>query len=198
MSTLALNIQMNGKHVVIIGGGAVALRKLRTLLATGAHVAVVAMNVCPEIVALKDSGVLTVRVGSYSAADLKDAFLVIAATDNIQVNAQISSDALGRNVLVAVADNPATGDCAFPAVIKRGNLEIAVSTGGHCPTFAVDMRDRIAEDIGPEYGAVLDQLAKEREKLLTNGSPLTYNVHVLRSLATRLLAEITERKEPLP
>ena len=198
MSTLALNIQMVGKQAVIVGGGTVALRKLRTLLAAGASVKVVAMNACPEIVALKDSGVLALRIGSYSAADLKDAFLVIAATDNIQVNEQISSDALGRNVLVAVASNPASGDCTFPAVMRRGNLEIAVSTGGHCPTFAVDVRNCIAERIGPEYGAILDQLTEEREKLLTNGSPSTYNVRVLRSLATYLLAEITERKEPLP
>lgn len=198
MSTLALNVRMKGKQAVIIGGGAVALRKLHTLLTAGASVKVVAMDACPEIIALKDSGLLALRIGRYSVADLKDAFLVIAATDNVIVNEQISSDARDRNMLVAVADNPASGNCTFPAVIKRGNLEIAVSTGGHCPTFAVDVRDRIAEHIGPEYGAILDQLAGEREKLLTNGSPSTYNVHVLRSLATRLLAEITERKEPLP
>ena len=158
MSTLALNIRMHGKTAVVIGGGTVALRKIRTLLAAGASVRVAGTTVCPEIAALNDSGALAVRVGSYAASDLDGAFLVIAATD----------DAL------------------------------AVSTGGRCPTFAVDVRDRIAEHIGAEYGTILQLLTAEREKLLTNGSSSTYNAQVLRSLAGRLLAEFTERKESLP
>jgi len=198
MSTLALNIRMDGKLAVIIGGGAVALRKLRTLLSAGASVRLVAMNICPEIAALKDSGALVVRDGSYNLADLDNAFLVVAATDNALVNEQVCADARERAILVTVADNPATGDCTFPALLRRGNLEIAVSTGGSCPTFAVDVRDCIAEHIGHEYGTILDQLAGEREKLLTNGCPSTYNTQVLRSLARRLLAELTERKESMP
>lgn len=198
MSTLAFNIRMDGKLTVIIGGGAVALRKLRTLLSAGAFVRLVAMNICPEIAALKDSGALVVRDGSYIMADLDNAFLVVAATDNALVNEQVCADARGRAILVTVADNPATGDCTFPALLRRGNLEIAVSTGGSCPTFAVDVRDCVAEHIGHEYGTILDQLAGEREKLLTNGCPSTYNTQVLRSLARRLLAELTERKESMP
>jgi len=198
MPTLALNVRMHGKLAVIVGGSTVALRKLRTLLTAGASVRVVALTICPEIAALKDSGELSARVGSYTVSDLDGAFLVIAATDNAQVNEQVCADAREREMLVTVVDNPPAGDCTFPAVLQRGNLEIAVSTGGHCPTFAVDVRDRIAEQIGDEYGTILHQLAEEREKLLTNGSSSTYNVQVLRSLAKRLLAEPTERKEPLP
>jgi siroheme synthase (precorrin-2 oxidase/ferrochelatase) len=82
--------------------------------------------------------------------------------------------------------------------LQRGDLAIAVSTGGRCPTFAVDVRDYIAGHIGNEYGALLEEIAAEREKLLTNGSSGTYNTQVLRSLASRLISELTERKEPLP
>jgi precorrin-2 dehydrogenase/sirohydrochlorin ferrochelatase len=82
--------------------------------------------------------------------------------------------------------------------LQRGDLNIAVSTGGRCPTFAVDVRDYIAGHISSEYGALLEQIASEREKLLTNGSPGPYNTQVLRSLASRLISELTERKEPLP
>jgi len=198
MSTLALNVRMQGKLAVIIGGGAVALRKLRTLRRAGAAVKVVALTVCPEIAALRDSGVLTVRSGSYAVSDLDGAFLVIAATDDVRVNGQVCADALERGMLVAVADNPARGNCTFPALLQRGDLEIAVSTGGRCPTFAVDVRDEIAEHIGHKYGTILDQLSAEREKLLTNGSSSTYNTEVLRSLARRLLAELTDHKESLP
>jgi precorrin-2 dehydrogenase/sirohydrochlorin ferrochelatase len=195
MVTLALNIQMHGRQVVIIGGGTVALRKFRTLLAAGASITVVAMDIRPEIVALAEAGALSVRVGCYRSADLDGAFLVIAATDNATVNERIASDARERGILAAVADNPAEGDCTFPAMLRRGDLEIAVSTGGRCPAFAADVRDCIAGVIGHEYGDILEQLAGEREKLLTNGSPSTYNTHVLRSLARRLLAKPTENKE---
>lgn len=198
MSTLALNIRMHDKAAVVIGGGTVALRKLRTLLAAGASVRVVGTTICPEIAALQDAGALAVRIGSYTAADLDGAFLVIAATDDALVNEKVCADAGERRILVAVADNPVAGGCTFPATLKRGDLEIAVSTGGRCPTFAVDVRDRIAEHIGDAYGTILRQLSAEREKLLTNGSPSTYNTQVLRSLAGRLLAELTERKESLP
>lgn len=198
MSTLALNVRMPGKLAVVIGGGAVALRKLRTLLTAGASVRVVSRKICPEIEALKDAGDISVRIGSYLDADLDGAFLVIAATGSAKVNELVCSDARARGVLVNVVDNPPMGDCTFPAILQRGDLEIAVSTGGSCPTFAVDVRDIIAERIGSVYGTILHQLAEEREKLLTNGSPGTYNKQVLHSLAKRLLAESTDRKEPLP
>jgi len=198
MPTLALNIRMDGKRAVVIGGGAVARRKLSALLTAGASVRLVAMTICPEIEALQASGTITVRVGAYHATDLDGAFLVIAATDNARVNEQVCADAHAQKILVSAADNPSAGNCTFPALLQRGNLEIAVSTGGRCPAFAVDVRDDIAKHITPEYGAILDQLAGEREKLLTNGSSGTYNTKILHSLARRLLAELTERKESLP
>ena len=198
MSTLALNIRMHGKLAVIIGGGTVAVRKLRSLVATGAQVRVVAREICPEINALKESGKVTVRAGSYMASDLDNAFLVVAATDDIIINEKVRCETEKRGIMVALADNPSAGDCTFPAVLQRGDLDIAVSTGGRCPTFAVDVRDRIAEFTGNEYGLILNQLAAEREKLLTNGSSSTYTTQVLRSLARRLLDQITERKELLP
>ncbi|MDD2900375.1 MAG: bifunctional precorrin-2 dehydrogenase/sirohydrochlorin ferrochelatase, partial [Desulfuromonadaceae bacterium] len=139
MVTLALNIQMHGKEAVVIGGGTVALRKLRTLLAAGVSITVVAMDIRPEIVALAEAGALAVRIGSYELADLDDAFLAIAATDNAMVNKRIASDARERGILVAVADSPAEGDCTFPALLRHGDLEIAVSTGGCCPAFAADV-----------------------------------------------------------
>jgi precorrin-2 dehydrogenase/sirohydrochlorin ferrochelatase len=198
MSTLALNIRMKGRLAVVIGGGAVALRKLRTLLTAGAAVKIVAMEICPEIKAISDSGTINVTQESYTPDQLDGAFLVIAATNDTQVNARVNADACERGMLVSVVDDPAAGDVTFPAVLHRGNLEIAVSTGGQCPTFAVDIRDHLAGHIGSEYGIVLEQLASEREKLLTNGSPSTYNTQVLRSLSSHLLNRLAEPKEPLP
>lgn len=198
MPTLALNIQMHDRRAVVIGGGAVALRKIRTLLTAGSEVWVVAATVCPEIASMCEAGLISVRNGSFSVSDLDGAFFVIAATDDAGVNSRVCDEASRRGILTADAGNPAAGDCIFPAAMKRGDLEISVSTGGRCPTFAAEVRDRIAECIGSEYGAILEQLAAEREKLLTNGSSSTYNTQVLRSLAQHLLAELTESKGSLP
>lgn len=195
MATLSLNVNLQGKPAFVAGGGKVALRKVQALLAAGAVVRLASPAVCPDLGRLSATGVITVRIGYYTAADLDDVFLAVAATDDAAVNRTIAADAGKRGILVAVADNPLAGNCSFPAVLRRGNLEITVSTGGRCPTLATDIRDLIADRIGEEYGRILEQLADEREKLLTDGNGSTYNTQVLRSLARRLIAELTERKD---
>lgn len=195
MPTLPLNIDMQGKTALVVGGGKVALRKVRALLASGASLLVVAPEICRELAELAASGAVSVRRGCYVAADLDSAFLAVAATDVAAVNREVATDASERGILVTVADNPLAGDCTFPAVLRRGDLEITVSTGGRCPPLAAEIRDMIAGIVGDEYGAALERLAAEREKLLTDGSASTYNTQVLRSLAGRLIAEIAERKD---
>lgn len=195
MPTLPLNIHMHGKTAVIVGGGKVALRKIHSLLDAGTEVCLVAPEVCPEIAELAAAALISVRLGSYVTTDLDQAFLVVAATNDAETNLAVAADAAKRGILVSVADNPAAGNCTFPAVLRRGNLEIAVSTGGRCPTLAADIRDVIADVIGEDYGPILEHLAAEREKLLTDGSSSTYNKQVLRSLARQLILELTERKD---
>lgn len=198
MTALTLNIKTDNKLSVIVGGGAVALRKIQTLLAAGSSVSVVALSVCPEISELNHSGAVALKLGSYVTSDLDNAFLVVAATNDESVNKRVCNDAMERSVLVAVVDNPSEGNVTFPALLKHGDLEIAVSTNGRCPTFAVDVRDKIAEVITSEHNVILNEVATEREKLLTNGMSSTYNKQVLRALSRRLLAELTECKDPLP
>ncbi|MFH1026479.1 MAG: bifunctional precorrin-2 dehydrogenase/sirohydrochlorin ferrochelatase [Pseudomonadota bacterium] len=195
MPTLPLNIDMRGKTALVVGGGKVALRKAHALLESGASLLVVAPEICGELAELAARGTVSVRCGCYAAADLDSAFLAVAATDDAAVNRAVADDAKERGILVMVADDPLTGNCTFPALLRRGSLEIAVSTGGRCPALAAEIRDMIAGIIGDEYGAALERLAAEREKLLTDGSASTYNTQVLRSLAGRLIAEIAERKD---
>lgn len=195
MPTLPLNIEMHGKTALVVGGGKVALRKVQALLASGALLRVVAPEICRELAELAARGTISVRRGCYAVADLDAAFLAVAATDAAAVNRAVAADAKERGILVMVADNPLAGNCTFPAVLRRGDLEITVSTGGRCPTLAAEIRDMIAGIIGDEYGEALELLAAEREKLLTDGSASTYNTQVLRSLAGRLIAEIAERKD---
>ncbi|HBA72616.1 MAG: hypothetical protein A2X82_04050 [Geobacteraceae bacterium GWC2_55_20] len=195
MPTLALNIDMLGKTALVVGGGRVALRKAHALLAAGASLRVVAPEICRELAELAARGTVSLRLGNYALADLDAVFLAVAATDDAAVNRTVAADAKERGILVMVADSPLAGNCTFPALLRRGDLEVAVSTGGRCPALAAEIRDIISGVIGDEYGAVLEQLAAEREKLLTDGSASTYNTQVLRSLAGRLIAEIAERKD---
>ena len=195
MPHLTLNIDMHDRTALVVGGGAVACRKVRSLLDSGADVTVVTICLNHDLAQMQTSGGVSVRIAPYETADLEGVFLAVAATNDREVNKKIASDARQRGILVAVADAPKSGNCTFPAILRRSDLEIAVSTGGRCPAFAVQVRDRIAGLIGAEYGAALTQLAAEREKLLTAGSSSTYNSKLVRSHAQRLMAELTDHKE---
>jgi precorrin-2 dehydrogenase/sirohydrochlorin ferrochelatase len=195
---LPLNIDVRGLTVLMVGGGGVADRKLTPLLKAGAHVRIVSPEVTPEISRLVSTGAASFRTGCYETSDMDDVFLAVAATNDPETNQRVAADARQRGILVAVATEPDAGTCTFPAVLRRGDLEITVSTNGTCPGFAAEVRDLIATLIGEEYGIILQTLAAEREKLLTDGSSSTYNKQILRSRARELINELTERKECVP
>jgi precorrin-2 dehydrogenase / sirohydrochlorin ferrochelatase len=195
MPYLALNIDMRKRTALIVGGGKVAARKLQALREAGAGVRVVAPEVIPGIRDQEASGAVTIRIGRYEVADLDGIALVVAATDDDDVNRRVAAEAGQKGILVAVADQPEAGDCHFPAILRRGGLEIAVSTGGRCPALAAEVRDAIAGMIGIDYAGLLEELADEREKLLTEGNGTTYNKKLLRAKAKRLIAELSERKD---
>jgi len=195
MPQLPLNIDMQGRSVLVAGGGQVACRKVNALLATGASVRVVAPAMAPAMARLAASGAIAAREGEYESNDLNGVFLAVAATDNAEVNCRIASEARSSGILVVVADAPEQGNCTFPAVLRRGNLEIGVATGGRCPAFAARVRDLLAGVIGDDYGTALEHLAAKREKLLTEGNDSTYNNKIVNSLAERLIADLSGHKE---
>jgi precorrin-2 dehydrogenase/sirohydrochlorin ferrochelatase len=158
-------------------------------------VRVIAPEIIPEIRQLEDSGAIMVKDGYYQASYLTDIFLVVAATSDRQTNLIIAADARQRGILVNVTDSAEAGNCTFPALLRRGDLEISISTNGKCPGFAAELRDILAADIGEEYGKILETLYMEREKLLTEGRSSTYNKQVLRSRARELINELRTHKE---
>jgi precorrin-2 dehydrogenase/sirohydrochlorin ferrochelatase len=192
---LPLYIDLRGFNVLVVGGGAVASRKIAPLLNAGAAVRVVSPEITPEISRLVTTGAVSRKSGCYEPVDLHEIFLVVAATNHLDTNRLIAADARQRGLLVTVANEPESGNCNFPALLRRGKLEISISTNGACPAFAAEVRDIIATVIDEKYGFILATLAAEREKLLTEGSPSTYNVQVLRSRARELINELTEHKD---
>jgi precorrin-2 dehydrogenase/sirohydrochlorin ferrochelatase len=195
---LPLNIDVRGKTVLVVGGGTVAGRKSISLLAAGATVKIVTPEVTPEIAQLAAAGTVNLRKSLYEPVDLHDVFLVVAATNDPETNRKIADGARQQGILVAVTDAPTAGNCTFPALLRRGDLEISVSTNGTCPGFAAVVRDLLATIIGEEYSTILSTLALEREKLLTEGCHSTYNTQVLRSRARELINELSEHKDRVP
>jgi siroheme synthase-like protein len=143
---------------VVVGGGAVAARKARKLWQAGAGVVVVSPEVLPE---LEDMSVET-RYRPYEYGDLEGADLAFAATDSRGANAAVAREAETRGIRVNVADRSSEGDFAVPSTLRRGGLQVAVSTGGASPTLARRIRNELEEVFGPEWTGVVEELEAVR------------------------------------
>lgn len=146
-------LNLTGKHCVVIGGGEVALRKVTSLLEAGAQVTVIA----PHIIASMPSAA-TVHQREFLPDDLNSAWLAFAATDKAEVNALVSEEGERRKIWVNVVDDPQQCSMIIPAVVKRGALRIAISTGGASPTLAKQIRRELEQCYGDEYGELVELL----------------------------------------
>lgn len=164
-----VNLVVEGRSVVVVGGGAVAARKVAALVDAKARVTVVAPRVCEALDALERSGEVRVERRAYAPGDVSGAFVVVAATDDEEVNRQVAGDARAARALVNVVDRPAL--CAFtvPAVVRRGDLTLAVATGGRCPSLARAIREQLERQFGPEYAEAVARLGELRRRLIAEG-----------------------------
>lgn len=198
MPGLWLHLDSDGRTALVVGGGRVASRKATVLAEAGVCVRLVAPAVSDDLRRLEQAEKLSVREGCFAVQDLEGCFLVVAATDDPAVNREVATEGLRRGLLVNVADAPEEGNCRFPALLRRGGLEVAVSTGGRCPGYAAEIRNLIAGQIGEEYGELLETLASERDKLLTEGRNSTYNNQILRARIMEMLARLETCEDSVP
>jgi len=154
-----LFMDVSGGRCVIVGGGGVASRKARGLLESGARVVVVSPEVAPEIEAMD----VTIERRPYRPGDLAGAALAFAATDRRAVNAAVAREAKENGIPVNVADRPAEGDFALPSVLRRGGLQVAVSTGGASPTLAREIRNAMEPSFAAEWAAIVERFRAARE-----------------------------------
>jgi siroheme synthase-like protein len=164
-------IGMQARQTVVVGGGHVAARKVEGLLTAEAQVKVISPVLVPELQLLADSGNITFVQRSYRDGDLEGAILAIAATDEITVNRAVWAEAIQRGCLVNVVDDPEHCTFILPAVLQRGEMSVAVSTGGSSPALARRLRERLEDIIGPEYRTLTELLAELRPELLANFAP---------------------------
>ena len=143
---------------MVIGGGEVADRKARKLLQARAEVVVISPEVKPEL----ESMATEVRRRPYREGDLEGAFLAFAATDLRAVNAAVAREAREKGIPVNVADEPMEGDFALPSTLRRGRLQIAVSTGGASPALARRIRQELEDAFGFEWAGVVEELSRAR------------------------------------
>ncbi len=162
-------LNLAGKKCVVVGGGQVALRKVRALLECGADVAVISPELCPELIEMAEKGEINALRRQYQPGDLGQALMAIAATDNSDINRQVATEARGNAVLVNVADDPDNCDFIAPSYLRRGDVTIAVSTAGSSPALARKIRARLEADFGDEYAALARLVSEVRTAVKRQG-----------------------------
>ena len=151
-------LDLKGRSCLVVGGGPIALEKAEGLLDCGARVTIVAPEISHPVRALP----VNLVEREYDARDLEGQFLVVAATDDTDVNRRVSADAEARSMLCNVADVPDLCNFILPAVYRQDPIAIAVSTGGASPALAQRIREDIADLVGPEYAALARRLRELR------------------------------------
>ena len=153
------------KKCVVVGGGEVAERKIKRLLDCGAKVSVISSQLTPELARLTEKKIISHIAREYSGEQIYGAALVIGATDDEKTNAAISNDARNKGIPVNIVDDPQKCDFILPALVQRGDLAIAIGTGGKSPALARRLREELEADYGEEYKILLNILGSLREKM---------------------------------
>ena len=184
-------LNLKGKKTVVIGGGKVAERKILALLKTGARITVISPEITKRIAREKLRGSLKHIPRQYRKGDVKNTFLVIAATDSEEINQKVSEDA---TCLVNVVDTPSLCNFIVPSVLQRDPLTIAVSTGGISPALSKSIRQELEKLYGPEFAEYLQLLEKIRKKAIKEIKNKKSRADFLKSLASGEIVKMLREK----
>jgi precorrin-2 dehydrogenase/sirohydrochlorin ferrochelatase len=165
MGFIPIFLQVEGKPSLVVGGGEVATRKVVSLLDAGARVTVISPKVTDEIERLAQAQRISLRRRSYREGDMKDCRLVYAATDDRDLQRLLCAEATRLNILINVADEPEFCSFIAPSVVRRGRLQVAISTAGASPAFARWLRHRIEQSLGDEVEVLLELMAALKDWL---------------------------------
>ena len=169
MNFYPINLDIRDRPCLVVGGGTVAARKVRSLLACGARVTVVSPRLAPALQRLAAGGRIAWQPRPYRADDLGGALIVVAATDQPGVNQGVADEARRLKILCNVIDRPAAGNFIVPSVVRRGDLTLTVSTAGQSPALAKHVRKDLEARFGNEYEGFLRLLGAVRQRLLSTG-----------------------------
>lgn len=162
-------LKISGRRCVVVGGGQVALRKVKALLEHGAKVDVISPELCTELERLAKGGEIRAVRRNYRAGDLANALIAIAATDNRRTNLGVSREARKAATLVNVVDDADASDFIVPSCLRRGEVVVAVSTGGKSPALARKIRTGLEECFGAEYAVLVSLVEEVRAEVKQRG-----------------------------
>jgi siroheme synthase-like protein len=156
-------VHLDEVRCVVVGGGAVAARKVKALLRAHARVTVISPALSQRLEQMAAEGRIEVLRRAYRSGDLEDAFLVIAATDHPAINERVWEEAQARGLLVNVVDDPQHCNFIAPSVVRRGALSLAISTSGRCPALSRHLRRHLEREFTPAYADYVELLGSLRE-----------------------------------
>ena len=195
MGYIPIFLDVTGRRCVVVGGGEVAARKVESLLAAGASVTVVSPSfTAPSLSAAVDRGMVEHVAHAYQRGDIAGCVLAYAATDDRDLHRALADEARELGIPLNVVDVPDSCSFIAPAVVKRGALQIAISTGGTAPAFAARLRRELEKQFGTEYGIALTVLRAARRRLHGGELDPAARMRRLKDLAeSRLLDAIAAR-----
>jgi siroheme synthase-like protein len=187
-------VKLEGRRVVVVGGGEIAAGKMDSLRLAGADIVVVSPVLNTQLTALVRENKIAWRQKEFSPEDLQDAFLVIAATSVPSVNESVYRAADARGLLCNAVDDIENCHFYYGAVVQRGDLQIAISTNGKSPALAQRLRKELESQFGSEYENWLEWLGAARDALRASGAPQLSNKEFLHSLASREMFDRHQRE----
>jgi precorrin-2 dehydrogenase / sirohydrochlorin ferrochelatase len=189
MPLFPISLKLRGRLCVVVGGGVIAESKIQSLLTAEAHVVVVAPEVTNSVAAWAREGQIEWQKKTFATDDLCGAFLVVAGTSSAQVNHEVFRQCEAEGILCNVVDDPDYCHFYYPAVVRRGALQIAISTEGQSPALAQRLRRELEAQFGPEYAEWLEWLGAARKFLRSEGKDAEETKKLLHQLASEEMFE---------
>lgn len=177
-------LKLEGKRCLVVGAGPVGEGKIRGLLETGAHVKVIAPTATEQVQRWSEVSAIELQTRDFQTSDLDGIFLVVAATGSPVINDLIFSEAQRLNILCNVVDVPDRCDFYYPAVFRRGKLQIAISTSGESPTLAQRVKQELENQFPFEYASWLDEIGRKRRDLLADETSFERRLERVRELSS--------------
>lgn len=184
-SLFPIFIKLQGRPVLVVGAGKVGEPKIRALLETGASIRVVSLEASDAVRDWARSGLVVLEERAFAPADLEDTFLAVIATSRREVNELAYAEAQKHGVLCNVVDVPQQCDFYYPAIVHRGDLQIAISTSGQSPALARHLREQLEKQFGPGYADWVAELGETRREILASTLTTEQKRELLMSLAAR-------------
>jgi precorrin-2 dehydrogenase / sirohydrochlorin ferrochelatase len=195
-SLFPMFLKLEGKQCLVVGAGRVGEPKIGGLLETGARIRVVALDASPMVREWARGGKIELELRAFSEEDLTGAFLAVVATNSRTLNERVYREAQRRGVLCNVVDIPDLCDFFYPAVVRRGDLQIAISTAGQSPSLAQKIRQQLEKQFGPGYAAWVAELGETRNLILASDLDKERKLDLLHSLASREAVEAALAEMP--